>query len=179
MSVILFMSRHRLHDHRYRPDQTSLNSDINGHNTWGSKFSRRSMKEKLIMKDLRPYDFEPEDERGIYSNGYEETVTAEDGRALAQAFHSNRNSYTSNPENGFLNGSAKGNSSTDTSTCRNSVVSDSENGDVFSNSGTVQSYNSTDNGTVIPEIHFTRNSSFRNSFHDTSTSSNYSETELT
>jgi len=173
-----FFIRRRLSDHRFRPDQASLSSSLN--TTWGNKFARRSMKEKLILRDIptSAYDFEPEDEFGLDSNVYEVTVNASDGRALSQAFHSNRTSYTSNPDNGFINTTVLSNGVVDAN--RSSTISESENGDVFLNSTNTSNYSSTDNGNVIVnEINFTRNGSFRHSYHDTSISSNQSETEIT
>lgn len=50
------------------------------------------------MKEVQAdtYDFEPDDDFGIDSNGYNVTVTESEGRELSQAFHSNRASYHSN-----------------------------------------------------------------------------------
>ena len=86
------------------------------------------MKEKLIMKNVPSniYDFEPDEDIGISSNGYDATITLEDGRVLAQAFQRNRASYLSNVSDGT--------SVTDThDTNRNSYLgeSPSENGDTY------------------------------------------------
>ena len=50
------------------------------------------------MKDVQSdvFDFEPDDNLGIESSSYDATVSASEGRALSQAFQSNRASYHSN-----------------------------------------------------------------------------------
>lgn len=134
------------------------------------------------MTDMQanPYDFEPEEDLGIDSNGYEMTVNSTDGRALSQAFHSNRTSYPSNAENSLTNGATVFDGANEFN--RSRVVSESENGDVFLNSSCSQGYSSMENGfngSVVNQINFTRNGSLRNSSPDTSTSSDHSGTELT
>ncbi|KAL4220460.1 hypothetical protein ACF0H5_020860 [Mactra antiquata] len=119
--LIFLIHRYRLSQSVYHPERASLNSQtINGSSRWGAKRSRRSMKEKLLMRDVHvdPYDFEPDDDVGIDSNGYNVTVNENEGRELAQSFHSqdsarnernsikdgNRSSFISSVESGDLYG---------------------------------------------------------------------------
>lgn len=159
--VIMFLvQRYRLYDHRYHPERLSLNSHSNGSSTWGPKRTRRSMKEKLLMRDVQAdnFDFEPDDDLGIDSNGYNATVTAIEGRELSQAFHSNRNSYNSktakdNDENDVpqdFNSNRASFVSTSHSfhgndANRSSFISSVENGELFGDSVKRNSYKAVSN----------------------------------
>ena len=88
---------------------------------------------------------------GIDSRGYEITMNAEDGQALSQAFHSNRESYYS--DDGF-----QGNG--DVANGRESLTMGLENGDLLTISRNRNSYNSLENTNPeesVTEIMFNRN----------------------
>ena len=82
---------------RYIPEQVSLNSHSSGNPLSRNYHSRRSMKEKLIIKDVHSdifdYDDEPDEIMGFESGGYDATINATDGRILAQSFHGNGYTY--------------------------------------------------------------------------------------
>lgn len=121
------------------------------------------------MKDVQieNYDFEPDDEFGIDSTGYNATVTENEGRQLSQAFHSNRNSYHSNTamdseeneipralssdRNSYYSNrnSYHGNES---DINRSSFISSVENGELFGDSGKRNSYRALDNDVEHTDI---------------------------
>ena len=170
-NILVLYFRYRFYSHRYHPERMSLSSHSNGSSTWGPKRTRRSMKEKLLMRDVQGdvFDFEPDDDLGIDSNGYNVTVTADEGRELSQAFqrhsyhsntgknvedyesqkgyHSNRSSYHST-NNGYQGDGSEVNRSSfhGNDIKRSSFINSIENGELFGDSCKINSYQAT--GTI-------------------------------
>lgn len=121
----------------YHPERASLNSQSgNGSTRWGAKRTRRSMKEKLLMRDVQidSYDFDRDDDLGIDSSGYNATVNECDGRELAQTVHGSLNGHQ-NERNSCIDGN------------RSSFISSVESGDLFGGNRT--SYLSTESNPIV------------------------------
>ncbi|WAR27532.1 GDPD4-like protein, partial [Mya arenaria] len=142
--IMFFIQRHRIFGNRFHPEQVSLSSSMTSHSNWGHRRSRRSMKEKLLMKDMpnEMFEFEPEHDAdlGIDSTSYEATVNASEGQALAQSFRSNRASCHSNNEVFYSINNV------DTRN-RESLVSEGDN-EVFLNGKNRNSFHTLENGDV-------------------------------
>ncbi|XP_052783647.1 glycerophosphodiester phosphodiesterase domain-containing protein 5-like [Mya arenaria] len=171
--IMFFIQRHRIFGNRFHPEQVSLSSSMTSHSNWGHRRSRRSMKEKLLMKDMpnEMFEFEPEHDAdlGIDSTSYEATVNASEGQALAQSFRSNRASCHSNNEVFYSINNV------DTRN-RESLVSEGDN-EVFLNGKNRNSFHTLENGDVTERS--LKRGQFKNTGTATSTNTYQSESEMT
>ena len=88
----IIFSNYRIHSTKdsFNPENVSLNSRARISGNFSSTRSRRSMKEKLLMKDVAADIFDDpdaEDEYGIEANY---TVQSLDGQVMSREFQSRR-----------------------------------------------------------------------------------------
>ncbi|KAL3847985.1 hypothetical protein ACJMK2_018872 [Sinanodonta woodiana] len=97
--TIFIVQRIHLYGTRFSPETLSLNSHTNGNAFSTSYRARRSMKEKLLMKDVTSESFESEPDQenyiGIESNY---TVQSTDGQIMAQNYQNESQLYQAEVE---------------------------------------------------------------------------------